>query len=124
MIFFCQIAARNVLLVTETFAKISDFGMSKALGIGENYYKTERAGKWPLKWYAPECIWFYKFDSKSDVWSYGVTMWETFENGERPYRGIKGQDILAFIENGQRLAQPAKCSRRLYDLMLSCWARE
>ncbi|CAD5115629.1 DgyrCDS4586 [Dimorphilus gyrociliatus] len=119
-----DLAARNVLLVTETFAKISDFGMSKALGIGENYYKTERAGKWPLKWYAPECIWYFKFDTKSDVWSYGVTMWETFENGDKPYKGMRGQEILEFIDAGHRLKQPNRCPEKLYELMLRCWSHE
>ena len=48
--------------------------------------QAEHAGKWPLKWYAPECIYFFKFDTKSDVWSYGVTLWEAFTFGSRPYR--------------------------------------
>lgn len=48
-------------------------------------FKAKEAGKWPLKWYAPECVYFWKFDSKSDVWSYGVTMWEATSYGGRPY---------------------------------------
>jgi len=48
--------------------------------------QAETAGKWPLKWYAPECIYFFKFDSKSDVWSYGVTLWEATSYGAKPYR--------------------------------------
>ncbi|XP_006822388.1 tyrosine-protein kinase SYK-like, partial [Saccoglossus kowalevskii] len=80
-----DLAARNVLLVTETYAKISDFGMSKALGLGSDYYIAESAGKWPLKWYAPECIYRFKFSSKGDVWSYGVTLWEAMSFGKKPY---------------------------------------
>ncbi|OON23315.1 hypothetical protein X801_00774 [Opisthorchis viverrini] len=81
-----DLAARNVLLVTRHFAKISDFGMSKALNFGSDYYRAATAGKWPLKWYAPECIYYFRFDSKSDVWSYGITLWEVYSYGERPYR--------------------------------------
>lgn len=81
-----DLAARNVLLVNEKFAKISDFGMSRALGLGKDYYKARSASKWPLKWYAPECIYYYKFSSKSDVWSFGVTLWETMSKGEMPYQ--------------------------------------
>ncbi|MGH0160060.1 UNVERIFIED_CONTAM: hypothetical protein FKN15_000838 [Acipenser sinensis] len=81
-----DLAARNVLLVNQHYAKISDFGLSKALGANDNYYKARSAGKWPLKWYAPECINFHKFSSKSDVWSFGVTMWEAFTYGQKPYR--------------------------------------
>uniref|UniRef100_A0A8C9QEG6 Tyrosine-protein kinase SYK n=1 Tax=Spermophilus dauricus TaxID=99837 RepID=A0A8C9QEG6_SPEDA len=81
-----DLAARNVLLVTQHYAKISDFGLSKALQADENYYKAQTHGKWPVKWYAPECINYYNFSSKSDVWSFGVLMWEAFSYGQKPYR--------------------------------------
>ncbi|XP_078574298.1 tyrosine-protein kinase SYK-like isoform X2 [Branchiostoma floridae x Branchiostoma japonicum] len=116
-----DLAARNILLVSELFAKISDFGMSKALGLGSDYYKTDTAGKWPLKWYAPECIYYYKFSSKADVWSYGVTLWEAFSNGRKPYAGMKGQDILTWIESDRRLDRPPTCSEEVYAVMRSCW---
>lgn len=87
-----DLAARNILLVSEKFAKVSDFGMSRALGQGKDYYKARSASKWPLKWYAPECIYYYKFSSKSDVWSYGVALWEALSRGEMPYQVfLKGE---------------------------------
>uniref|UniRef100_A0A667XGV4 Tyrosine-protein kinase n=1 Tax=Myripristis murdjan TaxID=586833 RepID=A0A667XGV4_9TELE len=116
-----DLAARNVLLVNQQFAKISDFGLSKALGADDNYYKARTAGKWPLKWYAPECINFHKFSSKSDVWSYGVTMWEAFSYGGKPYKKMKGPEVIRFIENGSRMECPQGCPDRMYAVMNECW---
>ncbi|XP_062252142.1 tyrosine-protein kinase ZAP-70 [Platichthys flesus] len=116
-----DLAARNVLLVSKQFAKISDFGLSKALGADDNYYKARTAGKWPLKWYAPECINFHKFSSKSDVWSFGITMWEAFSYGGKPYRKMKGPDVTRFIEAGNRMECPPACSERMYAVMNECW---
>ncbi|XP_070564164.1 tyrosine-protein kinase SYK-like isoform X2 [Ptychodera flava] len=116
-----DLAARNVLLVTETYAKISDFGMSKALGLGSQYYIAETAGKWPLKWYAPECIYRFKFSSKGDVWSYGVTAWEAMSFGKKPYARMRGQQILDLLESGERLQQPEKCPDEVYQVMKDCW---
>ncbi|XP_038138282.1 tyrosine-protein kinase ZAP-70 [Cyprinodon tularosa] len=119
-----DLAARNVLLVNQQFAKISDFGLSKALGADDNYYKARTAGKWPLKWYAPECINFHKFSSKSDVWSYGVTMWEAFSYGGKPYKKMKGQEVTVFINGGGRMERPPACPERMYVVMLECWTAE
>uniref|UniRef100_A0A3Q3WAB3 Tyrosine-protein kinase n=1 Tax=Mola mola TaxID=94237 RepID=A0A3Q3WAB3_MOLML len=116
-----DLAARNVLLVNQQFAKISDFGLSKALGADDNYYKARTAGKWPLKWYAPECINFHKFSSKSDVWSFGVTMWEAFSYGGKPYRKMKGPEVIRFIEAGSRMECPPACPDQMYTLMMECW---
>lgn len=116
-----DLAARNILLCDEHFAKISDFGMSKSLSRENNYYMAGKAGKWPLKWYAPECIHYWKFDSKSDVWSYGVTLWEAASYGSKPYYKMKGQEMVEFLERGDRLAKPISCSEEVYDIMLQCW---
>ncbi|XP_074251637.1 tyrosine-protein kinase SYK isoform X4 [Saimiri boliviensis] len=116
-----DLAARNVLLVTQHYAKISDFGLSKALRADESYYKAQTHGKWPVKWYAPECINYYKFSSKSDVWSFGVLMWEAFSYGQKPYRGMKGSEVTAMLEKGERMGCPAGCPREMYDLMNLCW---
>ncbi|XP_054842225.1 tyrosine-protein kinase SYK isoform X2 [Eublepharis macularius] len=115
-----DLAARNVLLVTQHYAKISDFGLSKALG-SNDYYKAEHYGKWPVKWYAPECMNFFKFSSKSDVWSFGVLMWEAFSYGQKPYKGMKGGDVAQLIERGERMERPPACPVEVYDLMKLCW---
>ncbi|KAM9138230.1 tyrosine-protein kinase SYK isoform 1-T4 [Pangshura tecta] len=116
-----DLAARNVLLVTQHYAKISDFGLSKALASDENYYKAQSHGKWPVKWYAPECMNFYKFSSKSDVWSFGVLMWEAFSYGQKPYKGMKGSEVSQMIERGERMESPEACPTEIYDLMKLCW---
>ncbi|KAG8003161.1 Tyrosine-protein kinase ZAP-70 [Nibea albiflora] len=116
-----DLAARNVLLVNQQFAKISDFGLSKALGADDNYYRARTAGKWPLKWYAPECINFHKFSSKSDVWSFGITMWEAFSYGGKPYKKMKGPEVMRFIESGNRMECPSACPDRMYAVMNDCW---
>ncbi|XP_069834028.1 tyrosine-protein kinase ZAP-70 isoform X2 [Dendropsophus ebraccatus] len=116
-----DLAARNVLLVNQHYAKISDFGLSKALGADDSYYTARQGGKWPLKWYAPECINFRKFSSRSDVWSYGVTMWEAFSYGQKPYKKLKGTEVLSFIERNERLPCPTDCPKEMYQLMLDCW---
>ncbi|XP_062924998.1 tyrosine-protein kinase SYK isoform X1 [Mobula hypostoma] len=116
-----DLAARNVLLVTQHYAKISDFGLSKAINSEENYYKAKSTGKWPIKWYAPESINYYKFSSKSDVWSFGVMMWEAFSYGQKPYKGMKGQEVVQMIEAGLRLEIPARCPVEMFELMQECW---
>ncbi|XP_053318414.1 tyrosine-protein kinase ZAP-70 [Spea bombifrons] len=116
-----DLAARNVLMVNQHYAKISDFGLSKALAADNSYYTARTSGKWPLKWYAPECIKFLKFSSRSDVWSYGITMWEAFSYGQKPYRKLKGQEVLSFIERNERLPCPTNCPKEMHQLMLDCW---
>ncbi|XP_023253608.1 tyrosine-protein kinase SYK isoform X1 [Seriola lalandi dorsalis] len=116
-----DLAARNVLLVTQHYAKISDFGLSKAVAEEQNYYKAKGHGKWPVKWYAPECINYFKFSSKSDVWSFGVLMWEAYSYGQKPYKGMKGNDVMQMIESGMRMDAPMNCPQEIYEMMRTCW---
>ncbi|XP_072515769.1 tyrosine-protein kinase SYK isoform X2 [Salminus brasiliensis] len=115
-----DLAARNVLLVTQHYAKISDFGLSKALG-EDKVYSSHGAGKWPVKWYAPECMNFFKFSCKSDVWSFGVLMWEAYSYGQKPYKGMKGNEVIQMIESGERMTAPANCPPEMFELMKKCW---
>ena len=101
-----DLAARNVLVNTPTKCKIGDFSLARALGHESDYYRTEQKGRWPIKWYAPECLYTSTFNSASDVWSFGVTMWEIINNGDRPYPGMRGRQVLEFVETGKRLQVP------------------
>ncbi|VEL35054.1 unnamed protein product [Protopolystoma xenopodis] len=83
--------------------------------------KAAAAGKWPLKWYAPECIYYFRFDSKSDVWSFGVTLWEVYSYGDRPYKDMKGAQILTMLDQGLRLCRPLRCPEAIYSIMQDCW---
>uniref|UniRef100_A0A8C4N370 Tyrosine-protein kinase n=1 Tax=Eptatretus burgeri TaxID=7764 RepID=A0A8C4N370_EPTBU len=114
-----DLAARNVLLADKNTAKISDFGLSRA--VESDCYQTSTAGKWPLKWFAPESIEYYTFTSRSDVWSFGVTLWEAFSYGNKPYSDKRGNDVLKFLKDGHRLPAPPASPSVLCDLMARCW---
>ncbi|XP_045178339.2 tyrosine-protein kinase SYK-like [Mercenaria mercenaria] len=117
-----NLAARNVLLVSEHYAKVTDFRMSLEIKDGEEFYEYQEARRWPLKWFAPECIYYWQFNSKSDVWAYGVTLWEATSYGMQPYLKMKGKEILDFLfEDGRRLSKPEHCLDEVYSLMLQCW---
>ncbi|XP_052759122.1 focal adhesion kinase 1 isoform X2 [Galleria mellonella] len=117
-----DIAARNVLVSTPTCVKLADFGLSKMVD-DKSYYKASR-GKLPIKWMAPESINFRRFTSASDVWMFGVCMWEILMLGVKPFIGVKNNDVIGKLENGERLALPAGCPPRLYSVMSRCWAYE
>ncbi|RUS75078.1 hypothetical protein EGW08_017155 [Elysia chlorotica] len=116
-----DLATRNVLLVNDHFAKISDFGLSRIMDSSTDYYTAHGPGRWPLMWYAPECLYYHKFDSSSDVWSFGVTMWEIMSFGARPYDKKKPPQILNYLESGHRLVIPRNCPDDVYQIMLDCW---
>ncbi|XP_017782286.1 PREDICTED: tyrosine-protein kinase shark [Nicrophorus vespilloides] len=119
-----DLAARNILLASAKKAKISDFGLSRALGADHQYYTAKTGGKWPLKWYAPESYNYGNFSHKSDVWSFGVTIWEMYSFGEHPYGEQKGAEAIQAITRGERLEQPEKCPNHIYKIMRSCWEYE
>ncbi|XP_057330386.1 uncharacterized protein LOC130670836 isoform X2 [Microplitis mediator] len=123
-----DLAARNILVFSKNKVKISDFGLSRALGVGKDYYQTNFNVnlKLPIAWCAPECISYLKFTSSSDVWAYGVTLWEMFSYGFQPWAALTGHQILEAIDepNFQRLEQPDCCPKEYYTLMQQCWQHE
>ncbi|XP_046377160.1 epidermal growth factor receptor-like isoform X2 [Haliotis rufescens] len=115
-----DLAARNVLVQTPTQVKITDFGLAKLLDYNEDEYHAA-GGKMPIKWLALECIQHRIFTHKSDVWSYGVTVWELFTYGQKPYDSIRARDVPDLLEKGERLPQPSICTIDVYMIMIKCW---
>ncbi|XP_042898714.1 fibroblast growth factor receptor 1-A isoform X2 [Parasteatoda tepidariorum] len=114
-----DLAARNILMVDKDRIKIADFGLSRdAYETGYYLSSIDSRKKLPVKWMAPEAIEKQKFSSHSDVWSFGVFMWEVFRFGKEPYPGLS--NVLEFLKNGYRLEWP-NCRHEWYDLMLECW---
>ncbi|CAF93010.1 unnamed protein product, partial [Tetraodon nigroviridis] len=119
-----DLAARNILVDGHLVCKVSDFGLSRALEDDPEAAYTTQGGKIPIRWTAPEAIAYRKFTSASDVWSYGVVMWEVMSYGERPYWDMSNQDVIKAVEENYRLPGPMDCPESLYQLMTDCWQRE
>ncbi|XP_037643716.1 epidermal growth factor receptor [Sebastes umbrosus] len=116
----CDLAARNVLVKTPQHVKITDFGLAKLLNADEKEYHAD-GGKVPIKWMALESILNRTYTHQSDVWSYGVTIWELMTFGTKPYDGIPASEIARVLEKGERLPQPPICTIDVYMIMVKCW---
>uniref|UniRef100_A0A8D2L9E8 receptor protein-tyrosine kinase n=1 Tax=Varanus komodoensis TaxID=61221 RepID=A0A8D2L9E8_VARKO len=115
-----DLAARNCMLNESMTACVADFGLSKKIYNGD-YYRQGRISKMPVKWIAIESLADRVYTIKSDVWSFGVTMWEIATRGQTPYPGVENSEIYDYLRQGNRLKQPIDCLDGLYELMLSCW---
>ncbi|XP_058992949.1 ephrin type-A receptor 10 [Mustela lutreola] len=116
------LAARRVLVSSGLICKISGFGRGPR-DRAEAVYTT-MSGRSPALWAAPETLQFGHFSSASDVWSFGVVMWELMAFGERPYWDMSGQDVIKAVEDGFRLPPPRNCPTPLHRLMLDCWQKD
>uniref|UniRef100_A0A8C7M355 Ephrin type-A receptor 7 n=1 Tax=Oncorhynchus kisutch TaxID=8019 RepID=A0A8C7M355_ONCKI len=119
-----DLAARNVLVNSNLVCKVSDFGLSRVIDDDPEAVYTTTGGKIPVRWTAMEAIQYRKFTSASDVWSYGIVMWEVMSYGERPYWDMSNQDVIKAIEEGYRLPAPMDCPPGLHQLMLDCWQKD
>uniref|UniRef100_A0A8B9FFS6 receptor protein-tyrosine kinase n=1 Tax=Amazona collaria TaxID=241587 RepID=A0A8B9FFS6_9PSIT len=119
-----DLAARNILVNSNLVCKVSDFGLSRILEDDPDAAYTTTGGKIPIRWTAPEAIAFRKFSSASDVWSYGIVMWEVLAYGERPYWNMTNRDVINSVEEGYRLPAPMGCPTTLHQLMLDCWQKD
>ena len=118
-----DLAARNILVNKELVCKVADFGLSREIDHEALEYTT-KGGKIPIRWTAPEACNFRKYSCASDVWSFGVLMWEVLSFGERPYWNWENTDVIKAIKELYRLPPPYNCSDGLYKLMLRCWQDE
>lgn len=123
-----DLAARNILVASESQVKISDFGLARSLENNEHLYRIRNpARNLPIKWYAPESLLHFEFTHKSDVWSFGVTLWEMYSYGDDPSYPI-GEDenmmtmvLIRLLDSGVRLRCPDDCPNEMYRVMSDCW---
>lgn len=117
-----DLAARNCLVGDKGVVKVGDFGLARY--VLDNEYTSSTGAKFPVKWSAPEVLNFTKFSSKSDVWAYGILMWEIFSGGDTPYNKMKNAEVVHSVCNeNYRLPPPPGCSDSVYDIMVSCWGQ-
>uniref|UniRef100_A0A6Q2YUG9 Receptor protein-tyrosine kinase n=1 Tax=Esox lucius TaxID=8010 RepID=A0A6Q2YUG9_ESOLU len=115
-----NLAARNVLLKSDYIVQISDYGITDLLYPDDRkYFYNEH--KTPIKWMALESILFRRYTHQSDVWSYGVTVWEIMSYGVEPYTAMRPQEVPDLLEKGERLSQPHICTIDVYMVMVKCW---
>ncbi|XP_074138028.1 tyrosine-protein kinase Fer isoform X2 [Sminthopsis crassicaudata] len=114
-----DLAARNCLVGENHILKISDFGMSRQEDGG--IYSSSGLKQIPIKWTAPEALNYGRYSSESDVWSFGILLWETFSLGVCPYPGMTNQHAREQVEQGYRMSAPQKCPEDIYKIMLRCW---
>uniref|UniRef100_A0AAR2KCZ5 Ephrin type-A receptor 10 n=1 Tax=Pygocentrus nattereri TaxID=42514 RepID=A0AAR2KCZ5_PYGNA len=118
-----RLAAHKVLVNSSLVCKVSGFRPLQEDKI-EAIYTTLHGGKSVVLWTAPEAIQYHRYSSASDVWSFGIVMWEVMSFGERPYWDMGNQDVIKAIEDGFRLPAPLNCPPSLHQLMLDCWQKE
>ncbi|NXS08136.1 ROR2 kinase, partial [Neodrepanis coruscans] len=115
-----DLATRNILVFDKLNVKISDLGLFREV-YAADYYKLMGNSLLPIRWMSPEAIMYGKFSVDSDIWSYGVVLWEVFSYGLQPYCGYSNQDVIEMIRNRQVLPCPDDCPTWIYTLMLECW---
>ncbi|XP_033641191.1 proto-oncogene tyrosine-protein kinase ROS-like isoform X2 [Asterias rubens] len=118
-----DLAARNVLVAEDMTCKVSDFGLARDV-IDNRVYERKSEGRLPLRWMALESILDEMYTTKSDVWSFGVLLWEIVTLGARPYPTMSAKLMLKQLRIGFRMPQPTHCQEELYEMMLKCWEEE
>ncbi|XP_060079157.1 hepatocyte growth factor receptor-like [Ylistrum balloti] len=116
-----DLAARNCMLDENFKALVADFGLSRDIYERDYYSSDNKKSKLPVKWMAPECLEKGNYNSKSDVWSFGICLWELMTRGVNPYPEVDNWDVLRYIKAGRRMPQPPFCPDTLYKIMTKCW---
>lgn len=123
-----DLAARNVLVGDKEGAipavRVADFGLAKMFNEDYSIYISQPGGRLPVKWMAPEALFTNTFSIKSDVWSYGILLYEVFTRGGTPYPGLSNGETADMLKVGYRLSCPKNCPEPLYEVMKRCWAQE
>ncbi|XP_068956757.1 cytoplasmic tyrosine-protein kinase BMX isoform X4 [Petaurus breviceps papuanus] len=114
-----DLAARNCLVDSDLSVKVSDFGMTRY--VLDDQYVSSIGTKFPIKWSAPEVFHYSKYSSKSDVWAFGILMWEVFSLGKQPYELYDNREVVTKVSQGYRLFRPQLASDNIYQIMYSCW---
>jgi len=118
-----DLAARNVLVTENNICKVADFGFSRDIMI-DNIYERKSEGRLPIRWMAPESLYDNIYTTKTDVWSYGVLMWEIATLGSTPYPGMSGSEVMKRVKEGHRLEKPEHCDREIFNMMFYCWDKD
>ncbi|KAJ3606406.1 hypothetical protein NHX12_025927 [Muraenolepis orangiensis] len=118
-----DLAARNVLVGDNNICKVADFGLARVF-INENIYEAKEGTKFPVKWTAPEAMHTGKFTIKSDVWSFGVLLYEVITFGQMPYPTMTNYQVVTQVPTGYRMPAPASCPKVMYELMADCWKED
>ncbi|XP_035431282.1 tyrosine-protein kinase Btk29A isoform X5 [Spodoptera frugiperda] len=116
-----DLAARNCLVGDENVVKVADFGLARY--VLDDQYTSSGGTKFPIKWAPPEVLNYTRFSSKSDVWAFGVLMWEVFTCGKVPYGRVKNSEVAEMVQRGMLLEKPKGCLNEIYNVMRLCWRR-
>ncbi|XP_077992832.1 fibroblast growth factor receptor 2-like isoform X2 [Glandiceps talaboti] len=115
-----DLAARNVLVAENNIMKVADFGLARDIQ-NIDYYRKTTDGRLPVKWMAPEALFDRKYSTQSDVWSFGILLWEIMTLGGTPYPSVPVEKLFDYLKSGKRMEKPHGCKLEIYNIMRDCW---